>query len=166
MWMDAHSEKWVDATNVDCLRGETDYETLHNVWQFVKRNLRYQADLPGHERVKSPGALYSSGHGDCKSFSIAEGALLRAFGIPYRYRFAAYEPGDYTHVYLVARLDDGRDVVMDAVHTDFDSEVPYKKKKDIMPATTTAINALPPTAPKYNLGGLIATGLFIYLLSR
>ena len=120
MYMDAHSGEWIVTENVECLRGATDYDTLHNVWKFVKHNLRYQADRAGHERVKSPGALYASREGDCKSFSIAEGALLRALGIRYKYRFTAYEPGDYTHVYVVA--DGG--VILDAVHSKFDQEVP------------------------------------------
>jgi len=165
LYMDGHATQWVNVDNVECLRGATNYDTLHNVWQFVKRNLRYQADRPGHERVKSPGALYSSGHGDCKSFSIAEGALLKALGVPYRYRFAAYEPGDFTHVYIVATID-GRDVVMDAVHTDFDAEVPYRKKKDIGPASG-AIAGIPTTRPQpTRWGGWIAAGLLLYILLK
>ena len=159
LWMDAHSAKWVNTDRVECLRGATEYETLHNVWAFVKKNLRYLADRPGFERVKSPGALYTSGVGDCKSFSIAEGALLRALGIPYKYRFAAYAPGDFTHVYIVA----GDDVVMDAVHTRFDDEVRYQKKKDIRP-TATAIGALPPAAPRQDWGMWLAGLIGIYLI--
>lgn len=159
LWMDAHSAKWVDTERVECLRGATERDTLHNVWAFVKKNLRYQADKPGFERVKSPGALYSSGFGDCKSFSIAEGALLRALGIPYRYRFAAYQPGDFTHVYVVG----GNDVVMDAVHKRFDDEVPYRRKKDIRP-TATAIGALPPAPPRQDWGLWLAGLVGLYLI--
>lgn len=117
------------------------------------------ADKPGFERVKSPGALYGSGFGDCKSFSIAEGALLRALGIPYKYRFAAYKTGDFTHVYVVA----GNEVIMDAVHDTFDDEVPYRRKKDIRP-TATAIGALPPAPPRQDLGMLLAGLIGLYLI--
>lgn len=149
MWMDAHSAQWINTAAVECLRGDTDRQTLHNVWSLVRNNLRYQADRPGHERVQSPGALFTGGTGDCKSFSIATGALLRALGYRYRYRFTAYEPGDYTHVYVVATTPDGEDVPMDAVpRTTFGREFPYRRKKDVRPPGN-AIAALPP-APGYN----------------
>jgi len=140
MSMDADSAKWVDAAAVQCLRGRNVYETLQNVWQFVKRNNRYQADRPGHERVKSPGALFASGTGDCKSYSIAEGAILRALGIRYKYRFAAYERGDFTHVYIMAYTPEGW-IPLDAVHTAPFEEVPYYRKKDQGPAGS-AVNGI------------------------
>lgn len=142
LYMDAHSAEWIVTDRVECLRGATDYDTLRNVWGFVRNNLRYRADRPGHERVKSPGALFSAGVGDCKSFSIAEGAILHALGYRYRYRFTAYEPGDFSHVYVVATTPDGQDVILDAVHTAFDEEVPYRRKKDIRPEKS-GIQALP-----------------------
>lgn len=120
-------------SGVECLKGATEYQTLRNVWSFIKHNLKYRADRPGHERIKSPGALFASGYGDCKSYSIAIGAILRALGIPYRYRFAAYDSGDYTHVYVVADSEDG-DVILDAVYKHFDHEHPYNHVKDIRPA--------------------------------
>lgn len=166
LWMDAHSEKWVVTENVECLRGATEYDTLRNVWRFVKKNLRYQADRPGYERVKSPGALYTSRTGDCKSFSIAEGALLRSLGIPYKYRFAAYEPGDFTHVYVVA-MPNGEEVILDAVHTAFDEEVRYRKKKDIAPAVMAGIGKMPPeTAPAHSFARFFLLGLFAYLIFK
>lgn len=166
LWMDAHSERWVVAENVECLRGATDYDTLRNVWRFVKKNLRYQADRPGHERVRSPGALFTARTGDCKSFSIAEGALLRSLGIPYKYRFAAYEPGDFTHVYVVA-LPDGEEVILDAVHTAFDEEVRYRKKKDIAPVAMAGIGKMPTTTSTANsFAAWIVAGLFAYLILK
>jgi len=164
LYMDAHSSRWIMSENVDCLRGATDYDTLHNVWQFVKRNLRYRADKIGHERVKSPGASYASREGDCKSFSIAEGALLRTLGIPYKYRFAAYEPGDFTHVYVVALLD-GQEVVLDSVHSKFDEEVRPYKKKDIRPAGVSGIGKAPATG-RTPWGQYFMIGFFMYLLFK
>ena len=145
--MDADSAKWVDARAAECLRGATLHETLQNVWAFVKRNTRYRADRPGHERVQSPGALFASGVGDCKSYSIAEGALLRALGIRYKYRFAAYEPGDFTHVYIVAATPEGW-MPLDAVHSRPFEEVGYRKIKDIAPLPGGGIAGLGKPAPK------------------
>lgn len=163
--MDRQSSRWVKSdTAVQCLRGDTEEETLRNVWAFVKSNVRYRADRQGHERVKSPGALLSSRVGDCKSFSIAEAALLRALNIPYRYRFTAYGSGDYTHVYIVAKTRAGW-VPLDAVHTEPLSEVRYYRKKDVDPKHAN-ISGLPPgeQAAPLNWKNIALVALFLYLI--
>lgn len=165
LYMDAHSSQWVVTENVECLRGRSDYETMRNVWRFVKHNLTYRADRPGHERVKSPGALYTSGTGDCKSFSIAEGALLRALGIPYKYRFAAYDPGDFTHVYVVTSTD-GREVIMDAVKERFDDEHPYRRKQDKKPAAVAGVHGVKPSTGSAAFGKYFVFGLLAYLILK
>lgn len=160
--MDADSARWINTGAAECLRGQTVYETLRNVWRFVKHNITYRADQPGHERVKSPGALFASGKGDCKSLSIAEGALLRALGIRYKYRFTAYRPGDYTHVYVVAQTPDGW-LPLDAVYSAPFEEERYYKKRDIAPASA-AMNGLgkapPQTATNWTGIGLLALLIF------
>lgn len=176
--MDADSDRWINPDAVDCLRGSDTTDTLRNVWAFVKRHNRYRADRPGHEKVKSPGALFTTGVGDCKSFSIATGALLRALGIPYKYRFTAYSAGgDFSHVYVVADTPDGW-VPIDAVHKKPLEEVHYTRRRDMAPAK--AIAAVPgngwwprqtekpaPTEPKtidWKKIGLLA--LLFYLIAR
>ncbi|MGL5131989.1 MAG: transglutaminase domain-containing protein [Planktothrix sp.] len=159
--MDKKADQWVDANSVDCLRGKTDYETLKNVWAFVKKNVNYKADRKGAEKVKSPGALFQVGQGDCKSFSIAEAAILRALGIEgIRYRFAQYNKvsTQFTHVYIVVKLN-GRDVIMDAVYEYFDSEHPYSSKKDFAAAAQTVSGVRGINKPQNN--GLIVVGLVL-----
>lgn len=165
MSMDADSDKHIKSADaLDCLVGANDYDTLHNVWKFVKNNVRYKPDRRGKEVVKSPAALFEIGHGDCKSFSIAEVALLRALGFKgIRYRFTAYEPGDVTHVYVVCRLN-GKDVILDAVHSKFDEEVPYYSKRDIKAATAiSGIGAIP---SKPNHKNLVILGLLAWYFSK
>ena len=140
LYADTRSADFV-LPGVDCLIGSTEYKTLGNIWAFVKNSVAYRADRPGKERIKSPGALFTSGYGDCKSFSITTGAILRALGIPYRYRFAAYEPGDFTHVYVVAESVNG-DVILDSVFEKFDDEHPYHHHKDIKPSARGHINGI------------------------
>lgn len=171
---DATADKYVDPKAVECLLGATEMETLRNVWRFVKGNIKYRADRPGHEIVRSPGALFASGTGDCKSFSIAEAAILRRLGFRgIRYRFAGYRPGDnYTHVYVVVRSG-GRDVIMDAVHSKFDDEVPYFRKKDIAAASVSGVAGLP-RIPRISgdvqkfirIGGFLAVLYGLYLVSN
>lgn len=162
--MDRQSHRWIrtDAA-AECLRSDTEEETLRNVWAFVKKNVRYRADRQGHEKVKSPGALLASRVGDCKSFSIAEAALLRALGIPYRYRFTSYGPGDYTHVYIVAKTRAGWTPI-DAVHTEPLEEARYYRKKDIDPKHAN-ISGLPPQSGASTVNwkniGLLALLIFL-----
>lgn len=149
---------------VQCLEGSSEYKTLGNVWSFVKSNLRYRADRPGYEKIKSPGALFATGFGDCKSFSVAIGAILSELGIPYRYRFAAYDKGEFTHVYVVADGVQG-DVILDAVHKKFDDEVPYYHYRDIRPAKSpAAVNGI--GAVSINAGGLLIGGLLGWLVCK
>lgn len=148
LWMDQNSRRWINQdAAADCLRGSTTEQTLRNVWSFVRSNVRYQADRPGYEKVQSPGALFTgSRKGDCKSLSIAEAALLRALDIPYKYRFASYEPGgDYTHVYVVAKTSKGW-APLDAVYDYPLKEQQYVKKTDLSPRP--AINGI--NADKWN----------------
>lgn len=170
MDMDAVADRYVNAEAAQCLVGGNDYETLHNVWRFVKRNLTYRADKRGKEVVKSPAALFALGRGDCKSFSIAVVALLRALGFKgIRYRFTAYKgASDVTHVYVVCKLD-GNDVILDAVHDYFDDEVAYSWKTDKRAASGIAGIGLAPgtgTAGRSSIMTFIALGLIAWGATR
>jgi Transglutaminase-like enzymes, putative cysteine proteases len=162
--MDAQADKFISHADAQCLRGRDGYETLRNVFKFVRSNITYRADKPGHEVVKSPAALFDIKRGDCKSYSIAIAALLRSLGFSgIRYRFASYQRGgDFTHVYVVVRHD-GHDVIMDAIPNSlgFDREAAYTSKKDIPAASSRA------HAPQLRgLGSSITPSLgFIALLS-
>lgn len=171
---DGYADSYINPAAVQCLRGRTDLDTLRNVWSFVRDNVRYRSDRPRLERVKSPGALFEMGQGDCKSFSISAAAILRALG--YKsvwYRFTAYNGGDFTHVYIVVKVN-GKYIPLDATIRRFNYEVPYKRHKDI-PATggnnKIAIGQAP-AAVGADLGfllniGVLAGAYFIYkLLSK
>lgn len=96
---------------------------LKDVWELLK-SLRYKAD-DGHQKIKSPAQLISDGVGDCKSFSVFIASLCKNLGIKYVYRYADYDrDNDVNHVYIVAYPDAGKPVVVDAVHTAFNSEAP------------------------------------------
>jgi hypothetical protein len=155
--------------NVECLRGSTDRETFRNVYFFIKNNIKYRADRPGLEQVKSPGALFSSKIGDCKSFSIAIVAILRALGYNnIAYRFAAYGPGDYTHVYPIVKSN-GDTYILDAVtNTAFDKEAAYSKKKDITAAMSAAVSGVHGSHVRggvsnfITMAGLLVGGYFLF----
>lgn len=166
--MDRESDRYIDVEAAQCLRGKTEYETLRNVWKFVKSNIRYRTDRPGKEVVKSPAALFTLKSGDCKSFSISEAALLRALGFKgIRYRFASYGNNkEVTHVYIVCRLK-GEDVILDAVYNRFDAEEPYTWKKDLAAAKTTQVSGIHGPAPStFSFTQLIGLGLVAWAVLR
>lgn len=119
------------------LRGKTDYETMRNVWTFVKRNVRYVRDRVGYEVIKSPGKTWHDRKGDCKSFSVFIGSILKNLGYRYKYRVAFYDRKNPNsgHIYPVVMLPGRGEVIVDAVHTRFDEEVPYWKAYDYTPTT-------------------------------
>lgn len=142
MYADTQSAQYIQPGAAAYLKGKNDRETLRNIYDFVKNNLRYQPDRPGHEIIRSPAYLYDTRTGDCKSFSIAIGALCRAMGIPYRFRFSAMSPNlEFHHVYVMATdRQTGKDIAMDAVYKEFNKQPQHEKRKDIRPGSA-ACNA-------------------------
>ena len=137
MHADRLSGEFVNSDTVERLKGIDDYHTLENIYWFVKKNVNYEADQPGQEDVRSPGYLFKTRTGDCKSLSVAIGALCRAVGIPYQYRFIRQSGArNYHHVYPIAWCRDGsckEEVLLDAVHRSFNSEPQYREKLDLKP---------------------------------
>jgi ferritin len=138
------------ATHFD--RGN-DYDTCQAIWEFVHYNLNYKAE-PDLQTVKTVSKILFDGSNskgnDCKHFSCFEAGILEALGIPYFYRFAAYEGKIPTHVYVVANLKRGS-VIMDAVLPYFDSEKSYTYKIDINPLKKKDM-------PLYRLSGVSTIG--------
>lgn len=122
------------------LKGGSPRETLRNVWFFVRNYIKYRKDLPGYERVKLPSKTWADREGDCKSMSVFIAGLLKNLDIPAKYRFVSYRKGEpVSHVYVVAMPKGERQVIMDAVHSKFDNEVPYKSKKEYPVMTKIAV---------------------------
>jgi ferritin len=138
------------ATHFD--RGN-DYDTCQAIWEFVHYNLNYKAE-PDLQTVKTVSKILYDGSNskgnDCKHFSCFEAGILEALGIPYFYRFAAYDGKIPTHVYVVANLKRGS-VIMDAVLPYFDSEKSYTYKIDINPLKKKDM-------PLYRLSGVSTIG--------
>ncbi len=108
--------------------GERGLSKLH---RFVYTEIEYREDKKGREAVKSPSALWHTGYGDCKSFSVFIGSVLSHLGIPYSYRFIVQKRGEsYSHVYIVAHTHRG-DITLDATPPAYyNNELPYHSKLD------------------------------------
>lgn len=132
------------------LKGGSTSETLRNVWFFIRSNIRYKKDAPGYERVKLPAKTWADREGDCKSMSVFIAGLLKSLGIPAKYRFVSYRKGEpVTHVYVIATPKGQRPVILDAVHSKFDTEEPYSYKREYPIMTKVAvIHGLPGGTPQ------------------
>lgn len=143
LYADADSARWMRPESLARLKGATRRQTLANIYALMQNHIRYRADRPGHEIVRSPAYLFHTATGDCKSYSVAIGAFCRAFGIPYRYRFTSQGRRDFHHVYVVATVD-GKDIVLDAVPDTAGKYLPlgqerrYRRRKDIKPGEKVA----------------------------
>lgn len=118
------------------LKGATDYETFYNIWAFARENFTYKTDKAGHERVKAPNWMLYFRIGDCKSYSLFIAAVLFRLGFKYEYDFVGYnnDKENPTHVFVIGYTRDGREVIIDAVHTKFDDEPPHTFSKRINPS--------------------------------
>ena len=81
------------------LQGEDDLETCHNIWKFLLENIQYKADK-GTQEVRTPAKLINSKTGDCKSYSILTGSVLRYLEIPHFFRFTGHTKTEAEHVYI------------------------------------------------------------------
>jgi len=99
---------------------DTKGKTYKAIWEWVRNNISYVED--GEPQVvKSPGATWLDRTADCKSMAILVGSILQNLKIPYKYKFAFYDPEnpDQGHVYVVAPSDRGKWVAIDPVNPIF-----------------------------------------------
>ena len=135
------------------LGGPGDRETAEAVWSRVKELMRFSDDQGIASRAGSGLAsleypvvevlirprdvleLSSGGPvtGDCDDFSMLTAALLEANGIRCSFVTAAADPESerYSHVYVVAHLEDGERFPLDASHGEYPGwEVPSSRKRE------------------------------------
>lgn len=112
------------------------YSTSHAIFEFLVKNITYKVDPSGKQWIRTPGRLLLDGTGDCKSYSILTASVLTCLGIPCVMRFVSYDNGEYSHVYVVAFDEQGREITIDAVACvqlgkAFNKEITYVKKRDM-----------------------------------
>ncbi len=118
------------------LRGHNLLQTCSNIWTFLNENINYVEDPEGVQSAKSPAQTLKDGYADCKSLSIFTGSILKNLGISYSYRFAGYkEQGIYNHVYVIIN-DGSKEIIIDSVIDEFNTEKDYLTKKDYNMART------------------------------
>lgn len=94
----------------------------------VLRELRYKADK-SPQNIKTPYRLTVSGVGDCKSFSVFAGAILRTLGYEVDYIFTNETGEDSpTHVYVRYGAPGRETYYLDGTLKQFNREPLYARK--------------------------------------
>jgi hypothetical protein len=112
------------------LRGQNDYDTSRNIFNWVLTNIRYVKD-GSHQVVKLPSALLVVKQGDCKSMALLTASLLANNGIVPKFVYTSYKRYDKTPTHVYIETDSG--IILDPVWKRFNSEkIPtYKTKKSM-----------------------------------
>lgn len=123
-------------------KGNTIEETCRNIWNFLKTEITYKKDLENQD-IKLPNRFLKEGTGDCKSYSLFAGSILKNLNIPFAYRYTSYsEDPTPQHVYIVAlkgkKNSQGLSevIITDGVWKSFNNQKKYTYKKDFMPVRT------------------------------
>jgi len=131
--------------------------SLEAVYNFVKGQITYVNDPAGRELIRTPSATIRAGVGDCEDYSLLIAGILKVMRIPCAFRFAAYQPGNVTHVYVVAMPKSSHPVVLDACYLGFNQEKPFDHVEDhySRPLQTKGIKGLPMEKPVFDNGHLL-----------
>jgi len=109
-------------------QGKTDKETARNVWTWLKTRVLYKPD-GSVQKLRLPFALMREKTGDCKSFAIFAGSVLKCLGFEISYKLTGGPLDDSPrHVYIIARKN-GNDYSVDATIGAFNKEAKYSRKK-------------------------------------
>ena len=116
-------------------------QTAKNLFNFLKKNVRYKIESENNQRIMSPSAIVSLARNDCKNYALfIMGVLdsLKRKGLinnDIYYRFASYKLLDEVphHVFAVIRDQDGTEYYIDPVLSTFNERKTFFHKIDKRP---------------------------------
>lgn len=117
---------------------DSERETARNIFNFLKREIRYQVEPAEKQTVKSIPRLLADGYGDCKHYTNFANNILEACGYKPVYRFAGYGNKGLSHTYTYLPESN---TVLDAVLSSFDTEKTPKYKKDMSLYKMSGVNS-------------------------
>ena len=117
-------------------------QTAKNLFQFLKKNVKYSIESDKNQRIMSPAAILSLGKNDCKNYALwIMGNLdsLKRKGLinnKIYYRFASYRLLDEIphHVFAVIQDQNGNEYFIDPVLSSFNERKTYYHKIDKEPS--------------------------------
>lgn len=104
------------------------------LWYFVKDHIRYEKDEEGKEQVRTSRRLIHDAKGDCDCFTVFISSCLSSLNekIKIIHRITKYRKDYFQHIYPIAILPDGRNIIMDCVTNYYNHEEPFKEKQDYL----------------------------------
>jgi len=116
-------------------------QTAKNIFDFLKKNVKYKIESENNQRIMSPSAIVSLGKNDCKNYALfIMGVLdsLKRKGLIKNdifYRFASYKLLDEIphHVFAVIKDSKGNEFFIDPVLSRFNERKTYYHKIDKRP---------------------------------
>lgn len=112
-------------------------KTAKNLYDFLRKNVKYSIEPETRQSVKSPAAILATGKyknsgNDCKHYSLFCGGILNALQrqgkkIDYAYRFVNYRlwETEPQHVFIVLNPNKGNEIYLDAVLFPFNNKKPF-----------------------------------------
>ncbi len=130
-WTDLHFKQTEKIAKV--LKANSLEQTVLNIKQFLYDHLQYDAD-GFNQNLRSPNCSWVSRKQgiDCKSYSTFGGSILKVLKIPFSYRKITQpsSPEDWSHVYVVVKDKNGKELIIDGT-VPFNYEVPKVKQEDL-----------------------------------
>lgn len=138
-------------------RGDAE-STAAEIYDYLKRNVKYSVEPYTDQTVKSPGAIVNERVGDCKHYAqFAVGVIdsLKRKGYPVSalFRFVSYDRDNRTpyHVFAVMRDNEGNEIWIDPC-IKYDERLQYFYKVDKTPRMLSRVSGPDAvTAPAINL---------------
>ncbi|WP_378182013.1 hypothetical protein [Aquimarina sp. SS2-1] len=116
------------------LKGSDVTDTSRNIWDFVYQHIQYKMDKTGVEQVRRPSRTWADRMTgvDCDCYTVFIGSILTNLGIPFKMRITKYGgKHHFQHVYPIVPTSNGH-ITIDCVADQFNYEVPYSEKQDIV----------------------------------
>ena len=113
-------------------KGKTPGQTCLNVWNFLKQKIKYVKDPDGYQFIKTPKRFLNEKTGDCKSYSLFAGGILKNLypDAEVFLRYAGYSSINIpSHVYTIVKLNN-KTYICDGVYKKPLEEKTYKYKED------------------------------------
>ena len=112
---------------------------LKRLFNFCKKNIRYEIETDQNQTIKTPGAILAQGKGDCKHYASFINGVVSACNRKYNcnidnyFRFSGYKIGatEPQHVFAVVKNADGEEIWIDPVLENFNEhkETTYQTDK-------------------------------------
>jgi hypothetical protein len=116
-------------------KGYSNEQTARNIFDFLKRNIRYVIENEDQQLLRSAAAILYQAQSDCKCYSLFVAGICRSLNIPFCFRFASYRYGQKNpqHVFVVINPDTKNEIWCDPVLSYFNYKKPYQYKLDKKP---------------------------------